>query len=281
MPVGAINLPEPISLGTSLTAYACHILGAPDPSEKCKLAQALPARLAAGAGATRDPRAPDRPARPERPPLLDPKHMKRRGTHTLHGRVALLHAVAHIELNAIDLAADMIARFGADPRIGADVRSAFLADWALVAADEARHFGLLSQRLIDLGAAYGDLPAHDGLWKSAQATAHDLLARLAIVPLVLEARGLDVTPSMIVSLEAAGDGASAALLRVILEEEVAHVGAGWRWFEHVCTREGCDAAKTFRGFVARFLPGALKGPFNEPARARAGLLPHLYGAASA
>ncbi len=219
---------------------------------------------------------PDRPGRPARPELLDPRHMKRRSAHTLRGRIALLHAVAHIELNAIDLAADMIARFGLSPRLGDDVRTAFLADWAAVARDEARHFGLLSRRLADLGAVYGDLPAHDGLWKSAMATAHDLLARLAIVPLVLEGRGLDVTPSMIASLDAAGDTASADILRIILNEEVAHVAAGWRWFEYICAREGLAPAASFRALVARFLPGALRGPFNDPARAKAGLLPHLY-----
>ena len=261
----------------AVAELAKEILCTAGPAQKCAVAAQLPE--AAMIADFVD--VPDRPARPERPLLLAPKHMKRRGTRTQGGRVALLHAVAHIELNAIDLAADLLARFGSDPRIADEARSAFLSDWAKVAAEEARHFTLLTKRLGELGASYGDLPVHDGLWRAALATSDDLLARLAIVPLVLEARGLDVTPSMIDSLRDAGDDASASVLAIILEEEVGHVAAGWRWFDHLCRREGHEPGEAFQGLVARFMPGAVRGPFNHGARSRAGLLRHLYIAASA
>ncbi len=187
------------------------------------------------------------------------------------GRIALLHALAHIELNAIDLAWDLIARFSGDrlPR-------AFYDDWVAVADDEARHFALLSRRLADLGAAYGDLPAHDGLWQAAGDTRHDLLARLAVVPLVLEARGLDVTPAMIAKLEAAGDRESAAVLRVVYRDEIGHVAAGKRWFDWACERAGRAPAETWRALVARHFKGTLKPPFNEAARLEAGMAPETY-----
>jgi len=160
-----------------------------------------------------------RPARPGRPRLCPPRDMpRRRNFGTPAGRIALLHALAHIELNAIDLAWDIVARFARD-----DTPHAFCDDWVHVAAEEAEHFALLADRLAALGAAYGELPAHDGLWEAAAATAHDLLARLAVVPLVLEARGLDVTPEMICRLERAGDAGSAAILRCIYEDEIGHV----------------------------------------------------------
>ena len=149
---------------------------------------------------------------------------RRRNFGSQAGRIALIHALAHIELNAIDLAWDIIARFH-DNRLP----RAFYDDWVGVAAEEAEHFALLADRLAALGAAYGDLPAHDGLWEAAAATAHDLLARLAIVPLVLEARGLDVTPEMILRLERADDTASAAILGRIYQDEIGHVAVGMRW----------------------------------------------------
>ena len=166
---------------------------------------------------------PPRPARPERPALLPPREMKRRrNLGSTEGRVALLHALAHIELNAIDLGWDIVARFS-----GEDLPVEFFADWAGVAAEEAEHFALLNARLTALGGAYGDLPAHDGLWEAAAATAGDLLARLAVVPLVLEARGLDVTPEMMRRLERAGDADSAAFWRVHADE-IGHVAVGAR-----------------------------------------------------
>jgi uncharacterized ferritin-like protein (DUF455 family) len=185
--------------------------------------------------------------------------------------VALMHALAHIELNAIDLAWDLIARFASEnpPR-------AFFNDWVAVADEEATHHNLLAERLATLGAAYGDLPAHDGLWEAAAVTANDFLARLAVVPLVLEARGLDVTPAMIGRLERAGDAASASVLRRIYEDEIAHVAAGRRWFEWACARDRVSPVETYHDRVRRYFKGALKAPFNEAARSRAGLPPAFY-----
>jgi uncharacterized ferritin-like protein (DUF455 family) len=206
---------------------------------------------------------------------MAPKFVRRRRvTENPAGRIALLHALAHIELNAIDLAWDIVARFArpfADPFAGSGaLPCAFCDDWVGVAAEEAKHFTLLAQRLEALGAAYGDLPAHDGLWQAAQATAHDLAARLAVVPLVLEARGLDVTPAMIARLRAVGDDDSADILQLIHDEEIGHVAAGRRWFEHVCAESGRDAVPTYHALVRRYFKGRLKPPFNDASRARAG-----------
>lgn len=219
--------------------------------------------------------APDRPARPDRPELRRPGDMpKRRASGSLPNRIALLHALAHIELNAIDLACDMLARFAVS---GADALSRrFADDWLKVADEEAKHFALLSQRLNALGAAYGDLPAHDGLWEAAESTAHDLTARLAVVPLVLEARGLDVTPSMIANLEKAGDAESAGVLRTIYEDEIGHVAIGWRWFRDVATARGFDPETVWPALVREHFRGRLKPPFNEVARAAAGMQAPLY-----
>jgi uncharacterized ferritin-like protein (DUF455 family) len=219
-----------------------------------------------------DPVAISRPARPDRPELLPPRDMpKRRNFGTPAGGIALLHALAHIELNAIDLAWDIIARF-ADHTMPRE----FCDDWVDVAAEEAEHFTLLADRLISLGSAYGALPAHDGLWEAASVTAHDLLARLAVVPLVLEARGLDVTPEMMLRLERAGDPASTAILRRIYEDEIGHVAAGARWFAQLCRDGGLDREATFQDRVREYFKGALKPPFNREARTLAGLPAGYY-----
>jgi uncharacterized ferritin-like protein (DUF455 family) len=213
-----------------------------------------------------------RPARPERPLLLPPRDMpKRRNFGAPAGRLALLHALAHIELNAIDLAWDIVARFA-----GADLPRAFFGDWAGVAAEEAEHFALLAARLDALGGAYGALPAHDGLWEAAAATAHDVLARLAVVPLVLEAHGLDVTPDMMLRLERAGDTESAAILDRIYRDEIGHVAVGARWFQALCRARGLDPAASYRDRVRRHFKGALKPPFNREARDRAGFPAAYY-----
>ncbi len=191
-----------------------------------------------------------------------------RGT-SIKGRVALLHALAHIELNAIDLAWDIIVRFPDEA-----MPTAFYDDWVQVADDEARHFDLLATRLADFGAGYGDLPAHDGLWRAACDTAHDLAARLAVVPMVLEARGLDVTPRTITELATHGDGASAALLQTIFDDEITHVAAGRRWFEVLCQRRGLEPVATWRALLETHFRGTVKPPFNLEARARAGLSAH-------
>jgi uncharacterized ferritin-like protein (DUF455 family) len=196
---------------------------------------------------------------------------KRRAGGSAAGRIALLHALAHIELNAIDLAWDIIARFTdlALPR-------AFYDDWVIVAAEEAKHHALVAARLTELGAGYGDLPAHDGLWEAAQVTAHDLLARLAVVPLVLEARGLDVTPAMIARLGGFGDAASAAVLQVIYDDEIGHVAVGLRWFTWLCAERGVEPAATYQSLVRQYFRGRLKPPFNQHGRSAAGLAEHYY-----
>lgn len=267
-----------MATGASLTEGAVAVLAAAEPLEKLRLTEAMATAWRDGLIAkTGRATPPDRPARPARPALVPPREVPRRriGPDPA-GRIALLHAVAHIELNAIDLAWDLIARFG--PAAGAaGMPREFFDDWCRVAADEARHFALLSARLADLGAAYGDLPAHDGLWEAAQTTADDLLARLAVVPLVLEARGLDVTPGMIDKLRRAGDEASAEILEVIYREEITHVAAGERWFAWLCRRQGRAPGVAWEALVGQHFKGVLKPPFNDEARRAAGMSPDVYG----
>jgi uncharacterized ferritin-like protein (DUF455 family) len=190
---------------------------------------------------------------------------RRRAGKSRTERIALYHALAHIELNAIDLAFDLVARF-AEPGLP----PAFYADWARVGAEEALHFELLAGRLEALGSAYGALPAHGGLWEAAAATADDLLARLAVVPLVLEARGLDVTPGMIARLESYGDTDGVEILKRILDDEIGHVAMGRRWFERLAAARGLDARSAWAELVAARFKGVLKPPFNAPARNAAG-----------
>ena len=206
------------------------------------------------------------PGRPARPRLVHPRDLPRRGFGTDEGRAAFLHAVAHIEFNAIDLAWDAVYRFRGMPQ-------AYYADWVQVAHDEARHFQMLRARLRDFGHDYGDFDAHNGLWEMAQKTAHDGLARMALVPRVLEARGLDVTPGMIDKLRALGDADTAAILEVILREEVGHVAAGSRWYRWHCERAGVEPRARFRELLRQYASGVLHGPFNTQARLQAGFDP--------
>jgi uncharacterized ferritin-like protein (DUF455 family) len=256
-----------------LAAEACAILAAAALADKVARSLALAEAWRAGTAEFQQAGAPQaRPARPERPLLLAPREMPRRKAGGNQAkRIALLHALAHIELNAIDLAWDIIARF-ADAATPRD----FLADWIKVGEEEAIHFSLLEARLGELGAAYGDLPAHDGLWQAAEETAHDLLARLAIVPLVLEARGLDVTPATIADFRRAGDEASADILQRIYQDEIGHVAAGMRWFHHFATRAGLDPKSAWQEQVRRHFKGTLKPPFNDAARKDAGFDPEFY-----
>ena len=261
-----------MTLPPTLGEAAVAVLTTPAPVDKIALTHELARAWRAGALPVGDPVAPPaRPARPEKPELRLPRDMpKRRAAGSAANRVALLHALAHIELNALDLALDLIARFGGDrPRD-------FYDDWLRVADEEATHHDLLAVRLAALGAAYGDLPAHDGLWQAAEATSHDLLARLAVVPLVLEARGLDVTPAMIASLEGAGDAEDAAVLRRIYQDEIGHVAIGRKWFDVVSAERGLAPEPTWQNLVRRHFKGRLKRPFNAEARAQAGLPPRLY-----
>jgi uncharacterized ferritin-like protein (DUF455 family) len=222
-----------------------------------------------------DPEPPLRPGRPERPELVSPARMKKRSLHTRSGRIALLHAICHIELNAVDLALDIVARFADQP-----VPRSFFDGWMQVAFEEAKHFGMVRERLRELGADYGDLPAHDGLWEAAHHTRNDLTARLAVVPLILEARGLDVTPSMRDKLRELGDEASAAIFDVIYDDEKGHVAVGAKWFRFLCARENRDPAAAFQSLVRANFRGGLKAPFNDLARAEAGLTPGFYRALS-
>jgi uncharacterized ferritin-like protein (DUF455 family) len=200
------------------------------------------------------------PARPARPALRPPKEMpKRRNFGSTAGRIALLHALAHIELNAVDLGWDIIARFP-----GEALPRSFYDDWVGVACEEALHFELLTRRLGDFGAEYGELPAHNGLWESAATTAADLLDRLAVVPLVLEARGLDVTPEMAARLERVGDLPSAGILWRIYNDEIGHVAVGARWFQWVCRSRGLVPDVVF----SRARPAPLQGEFEAAVQLR-------------
>ncbi|MBI1208318.1 MAG: DUF455 family protein [Azospirillum sp.] len=257
----------------TLAEAALAVLTTPLPADKVRLTgEAAAAWRARRVTAIGQAALPDRPARPASPELRPPREMpKRRKAGSLAGRIALLHALAHIELNAIDLAWDLLARFAAEA-----MPQRFFDDWVGVAADEARHFALLDRRLTDLGAHYGALPAHDGLWEASQATAHDLAARLAVVPMVLEARGLDVTPAMILSLHRAGDEVSAGLLQIIHDDEIGHVAAGCRWFTHLCACRGLEPAATWQALVRQNFKGLVKPPFNRQSRTAAGFAEPWY-----
>lgn len=257
---------------TDIACAACTVLRTEKAAEKATLARRVAAAWRDGKiehAFTQSP--PDRPARPPQPVLLPPADMprRRRGGNENNQR-ALLHAVAHIELNAIDLAFDIVARFG---RM---MPKSFTDDWIQVGDDEARHFTMLAGRLKALDSFYGDLPAHDGLWQSAMDTSDNLAARLAVVPLVLEARGLDVTPGMIKQFKAVDDAVSADVLETIFKDEITHVAAGSRWFKYLADRLQKDADSWFQELVRKYFHGQLKPPFNTQARSRAGLPTEYY-----
>jgi uncharacterized ferritin-like protein (DUF455 family) len=264
----------------TLEDLACAIVSAPDPNDKVRLAKVTAKAWFSGQVSlgvqSRPAHMPDRPGRPVKPQLLPPREMPRRTTGGLKGRIALLHALAHIELNAVDMTWDLIGRF-----VHAPVPSSFFDDWVQVGLEEAKHFDLLQRRLVALGAAYGDHPAHDGLWQAAQATKDNLLARVAIVPLVLEARGLDVTPAMQTNLEAAGDLESAAVLAIIYRDEKRHVAFGAKWFRYLCAREKRAPEPAFHALVRTYFRGPIRPPFNDKARSEAGLTPGFYKPLSA
>jgi uncharacterized ferritin-like protein (DUF455 family) len=261
----------------SLSAACRAVLLAGEPAEKVKCARQTARAWRRGELAFAfDAAMPDRPARPPRPELLPPSRMPKRGKGgSERGRIAMLHALAHIEYAAIDLAFDLVGRFGGEfPREFAD-------DWLAVGADEAMHFALLERRLRALGSFYGEMPAHDGLWEAAEGTAGDPLARLAVVPMVLEARGLDVTPATLARFEAAGDTPSAAILGRILSDEIRHVGAGTKWFEWACESRRIAPVSEWQRLVSLHFRGAIKPPFNDSARRQAGLSRDYYAALAA
>lgn len=262
-------MPHPAPDPAELRAACLAAWAEPDPGRKVGLARALAAESAAGRLAP-DPAArldaAGRPGQPARPRLVPPKAVPQRALGTVEGRAALLHAIAHIEFNAINLALDAAWRFPGLP-------AAYYADWARVAGEEALHFSLLQAHLGHLGWAYGDFDAHDGLWQMTAATAADPLARMALVPRTLEARGLDATPPLQAKLARAGDARAVAILDLILRDEVGHVAVGNRWYRHLCARQGLDPLAAFPGLVARYKAPRPRGPFNLEARAAAGFEP--------
>jgi uncharacterized ferritin-like protein (DUF455 family) len=259
----------------TLATVSRQIVENPDVEQKVELAHAAAKawygqRLSLGA-MSKPLAMPEHPGRPAQPELRPPREMPRRSSHGLKGRYALLHALAHIELNAVDMTWDLVARF-----THMSMPRAFYDDWVQVGLEEAKHFKLIAARLRELGNGYGDLPAHDGLWQAAHATGQDLLARLAIVPLILEARGLDVTPAMIENLRKAGDDDSAAIIEIIYRDEKRHVAYGMKWFRFLCQRANLPLESTFHRLVRANFRGPLKPPFNEAARTEAGLTTGFY-----
>ncbi|WP_306005571.1 ferritin-like domain-containing protein [Aquicoccus porphyridii] len=214
---------------------------------------------------------PLRPARPARPELRDPRDVPKRKPGSPQGRIALLHAVAHIELNAVDLHWDIIARFTDIP-----MPPGFYDDWVRAADEESKHFNLMCDCLEDMDSHYGALPAHAGMWRAAEDTTEDIMGRLAVVPMVLEARGLDVTPGMIDIFRKAGADQAVAALETIYAEEVGHVAYGSKWFHFLCGRHDIDPRDEFHRLVRHYFRGSLKPPFNAEKRAEAGLPPDFY-----
>ena len=205
----------------------------------------------------------DQPGRPQRPELVQANNMPRRGFATLEGRAIMMHAIAHIEFNAINLALDAIQRFAGMP-------NDYYTDWLQVAAEEAYHFELVRAHLRHLGGEYGDHVAHGGLWEMCEKTSSDVLQRMALVPRVLEARGLDVTPGIQKKLAQAGDHHAVSILDIIFRDEIKHVAIGNRWYRYCCDQRGLDAIATFTELLAEFYPKGLMGPYNLVAREQAG-----------
>ncbi|WP_296678327.1 ferritin-like domain-containing protein [Novosphingobium sp.] len=257
---------------TSLAAAIRAALLETDPRTKIFAARALARDHAAGRLAfVFDAPMPDEPGRPDRPELLLPAQMPKRGKGgSQRSRIALWHSIAHIEFVAIDLALDMAGRFGAERG------HAFVSDFLDIAADEALHFALIDRKLRTLGSYYGALPAHGGLWEAAAATAHDVAARLAVVPMVLEARGLDVTPAMLERVRSGGDETGARILQRILDDEIRHVRAGSTHFVAICSERRESAEILWKNLVRRHFAGAIKPPFNDSARLAAGLSREWY-----
>lgn len=251
-------------MGFFETSRAC--LQARDPDAKCAQVREFAAAADDGlvhweSGFPVDAIGP--PGRPDRPRLVDASKVARRRLGSAEGRAALVHAIAHIEFNAINLALDAAYRFRGVPL-------QYYVDWISVAVDEARHFRMLQSRLQQMGREYGDFPAHNGLWEMAVKTADSCLVRMALVPRVLEARGLDVTPGMMKRLQSAGDEQTVSMLEVILREEVRHVEIGTRWFRYCCEQQEKEPLSTFLALLEENYSGTLRGPFNLEARYQAG-----------
>ncbi|MFP4272263.1 MAG: ferritin-like domain-containing protein [Halothiobacillaceae bacterium] len=251
----------------SIHQAARSILMTPEPREKARRSKALYDQACTGfccedERVTPIEAVPD-PGRPAKPDLVLPRDLARRDMRSQAGRVVLAHALAHIEFNAINIALDAVYRFRGMPK-------QYYLDWLQVAAEEGAHFVLLADYLADHGAGYGDFPAHGGLWEMVRRTDDDVLVRMALVPRVFEARGLDVTPGMQRKLAAAGDDRLVAILDVIYREEIGHVEIGTRWFRHACAERGVPPRETFRDLLRAYMSGRIRGPYDELGRMEAG-----------
>ncbi len=262
--------PTPHDLPTDpreLRATALQALQTTDLKQKVALAHELSAQAASLFIANSHLEEPENlPGRPAQPLLIAPGKVPRRSPHTPAGLAALLHAIAHIEFNAINLALDAVWRF-------ADMPKAYYRDWAKVAAEEAYHFSLLRAHLQEGGHDYGDFPAHDGLWQMVEKTRHDITARMALVPRTLEARGLDATPLIQAKLRAVGTPSAlraVEILDIILADEIGHVAIGNHWYRWLCARDGLEPVAHYRALVVQYNAPRLQAPFNEAARRRAG-----------
>ena len=234
-----------------------------DPAHKAAAVRAMPLEVAGTDCDAVIAEPPGVPGRPQRPTLVAPDQLRQRRVGTLQGRASLIHALAHIESNAIDLALDLVWRFAGMPQ-------QFYSDWLQVAHEEALHFQLLTEHLRTLGFAYGDFPAHDGLWEMAQRTRGDLLARLALVPRTLEARGLDAAPPIRAKLASVGDQRGAEILDIILRDEIGHVAIGNHWYRWLCERDGLDPVAHYEQLALTHQAPRLRGPHNIEARLAAG-----------
>jgi uncharacterized ferritin-like protein (DUF455 family) len=249
-----------------LYAQTLHALMQRDPATKCLAVERLyldwaDQQLTRDSGESILPI--DVPGRPERPELVDPRQVPRRSLANESGRKVMLHAFAHIEFNAINLALDAVYRFRQMP-------DEFIRDWLQVAGEEARHFQLINDYLVELGSGYGEFSAHNGLWDMACKTRDDVLHRMALVPRVMEARGLDVTPGLMERFRQVGDLRAVDILRVIYDEEIGHVTIGNRWYHYCCQLRGVEPISTFRELVKTYFDAPLRGPFNHDARVTAG-----------
>lgn len=256
-----------MALSPELRAHALQCLLESDPMVKTAAVAAMATAYAAG-GWELDTgvalvAAGTVPGRPARPKLVAPRLVGRRSMVTVEGRAMLIHALAHIEFNATNLALDALWRFP-------DMPARYYTDWLRVSAEEAVHFALLSAHLHALGYRYGDFAAHDSLWEMVDKTRGDVVARMALVPRTLEARGLDAIPPLRAKLAQAGDLAAAAILDLILREEVGHVEIGNRWYGYLCQQRGLEPRATYDELAARYEAPVLKGPFNIEARRQAG-----------
>jgi uncharacterized ferritin-like protein (DUF455 family) len=264
MQVPTMNSPARAS---ELRTQALHCLLETEPAAKTAAVAALArdaATLNLDPAATLAPQGPI-PGRPARPELVSPRLVGRRSMATVEGRAMLIHALAHIEFNAVNLALDAVWRFSGMP-------APYYLDWLRVAAEEARHFDLLAAHLLTLGARYGDYPGHDSLWEMVAKTEGDVLARMALVPRTMEARGLDAIPPLRAKLAQAGDHEAAAILDILLRDEVGHVEIGNRWYFHLCALRGLEPVATYDLLTVQYKAPVLKGPFNIEARRQAGFL---------